>query len=84
MDTLSSIVAWLSDHEAAIGAVVGITVLAGIVFAGLRSLVRRRGEAAQEKAPAGSIEAPSSIAARHRGHFTLLSYHTKPGKALNL
>jgi tetratricopeptide (TPR) repeat protein len=41
MDALSSIFTWLSDHEAGISAVVGITVLAGIVFAGVRSLLRR-------------------------------------------
>ena len=41
MDFLSSVFTWLSDHEAGISAVVGIAVLAGIVFAGLRSLLRR-------------------------------------------
>ena len=35
MDSLSSIFTWLSDHEAGISAVVDITVLAGVVFAGL-------------------------------------------------
>ncbi len=30
MDALSSIFTWLSDHEAGISAVVGITVLAGV------------------------------------------------------
>ena len=38
MDGLSSIFTWLSDHEAGISAVVGIAVLAGTVFAGVRSL----------------------------------------------
>ena len=45
MDALSSIFTWLSDHEAGISAVVGIAVLAGIVLAGVRSLVQGRGEA---------------------------------------
>jgi hypothetical protein len=58
MDALSSIFSWLSDHEAGISAVVGITVLAGVLFAGVRSLVRRRSETAQEKAPAGTAQAP--------------------------
>ena len=44
MDWLSRIVAWLSDHEAAISAVVGVAVLAGILFTGLRFLLRRRSE----------------------------------------
>ena len=35
MDALSSIFTWLSDHEADVSAVAGITVLAGIVLAGL-------------------------------------------------
>ena len=43
MDLLSRIASWLGENEATISAVVGITVLAGVVFAGLRSLVRRRG-----------------------------------------
>ena len=50
MDLLSGIAGWLGENEATISAVVGIAVLAGIVLAGLRSLVRRRGETAQEKA----------------------------------
>ena len=54
MDLLSRIASWLGENEATISAVVGIAVLAGIVFAGVRSLVRRRGDAAQEKAPPGS------------------------------
>jgi TolB-like protein len=60
MDALSSVFTWLSDHEAGISAVVGITVLAGALFAGLRSLVRRRAETAQEKTPAVSPEAASA------------------------
>jgi TolB-like protein/tetratricopeptide (TPR) repeat protein len=57
MDLLSRIASWLGENEATISAVVGITVLAGVVFAGLRSLVRRQGETSQEKAPAVSPEA---------------------------
>jgi len=53
MDALSRIFTWLSEHEAGISAVVGIMVLAGALFAGLRSLVRRRGETSAEKAPSG-------------------------------
>jgi adenylate cyclase len=48
MDWLSRIVAWLSDHEAAISAVAAIIVIAGVVFAGFRWLVGRRGEPAKE------------------------------------
>jgi TolB-like protein len=51
MDALSSIFSWLSEHEAGISAVVGIAVLAGIVFAGVRSLLRRRSEPTAEIAP---------------------------------
>ena len=51
MDVLSRIVAWLSDHEAAISAVVGIAVLAGIVFTGIRFLLRGRAEPATKTAP---------------------------------
>ncbi len=54
MDLLSRIASWLGENEATISAVVGI------VFAGLRSLVRRRGETSQEKAPAVSPEATSA------------------------
>jgi TolB-like protein len=43
-----------------ISAVVGIAVLAGIVFAGVRSLVRRRGETSQEKAPGAAAEPASA------------------------
>jgi adenylate cyclase len=56
MDAPSSVFTWLSDREAGISAVVGIAVLAGIVLAGVRSLVRRRAETSQEKAPAVSPE----------------------------
>ncbi len=53
MDLLSRIASWLGENEATISAVVGI-VFAGVVFAGLRSLVRRRGEPSQEKPTAVS------------------------------
>jgi TolB-like protein/Tfp pilus assembly protein PilF len=51
MDWLSSIRTWLSDNEAAISAVVGIAVLAGIVFTGVRFLLSRRSQPAREAAP---------------------------------
>jgi adenylate cyclase len=57
MDVLSRIFAWLSEREAGISAVVSIAVLAGIVFAGVRSLLRRRAEPGPEKAPAGNAHA---------------------------
>jgi len=41
MDWLSRIVAWLSDHEAAISAVAAIIVIAGVAFAGIRWLLLR-------------------------------------------
>jgi TolB-like protein/Tfp pilus assembly protein PilF len=59
VDLLSRIAGWLGENEATISAVVGIAVLAGIVFAGVRSLVRRRGETAQERA-AGAAAEPAS------------------------
>jgi TolB-like protein/Tfp pilus assembly protein PilF len=63
MDLLSRIAGWLGENEATISAVVGIAVLTGIVLAGVRSLVRRRGEAAQEKAPSTAAEsAPAAEA----------------------
>jgi TolB-like protein len=48
MDWPVRIFAWLSDHEAAISAVVGIAVLAGIVFTGIRFLLSRRSEPSTE------------------------------------
>jgi TolB-like protein/Tfp pilus assembly protein PilF len=59
VDILSRIAGWLGENEATISAVVGIAVLAGALFAGLRSLVRRRAETSAEKAPVGA-EAPSA------------------------
>ena len=60
MDVLSRIFAWLSDHEAGISAVAAIIVIGGVVLAGLRLLVRRRRDTAQEKVPAGTSKAPSA------------------------
>jgi adenylate cyclase len=51
MDWLSRIFAWLSDHEAGISAVVGIAVLAGILFTGFRFLLSRRSQPTTAKAP---------------------------------
>ena len=53
MDLLSRIASWLGENEATISAVVGIAVLAGVLFAGVRSLLRQRGEASAEKPPGG-------------------------------
>ena len=41
MDWLSRTAAWLSEHEAAISAVAAIIVIAGVVFARFRRLLRR-------------------------------------------
>ena len=61
MGLLSRIASWLGENEATISAVVGITVLAGVVFAGLRSLVRRRAETPQAQAPnAATQPAPAT------------------------
>jgi hypothetical protein len=48
MELLSRIVAWLSDHEAAISAVAAIIVIGGVVFAGFRWLVSRRSQPTSE------------------------------------
>jgi TolB-like protein/Flp pilus assembly protein TadD len=63
MDLLSRIAGWLGENEATISAVVGIAVLTGIVFAGVRSLARRRAEPSAEKTPAVSPEAASAAEA---------------------
>jgi TolB-like protein/Tfp pilus assembly protein PilF len=75
VDFFSSVFTWLSDHEAGISAVVGITVLAGVVFAGLRSLVRRRGATAAGGAPSSSAK-PTSAAEASAPDLDLL---TVPG-----
>jgi adenylate cyclase len=63
MNLLSRIVAWLSDHEAAISAVAAIIVIGGVILAGLRLLLRRRREAAPEMAPSAPTEpAPAAEA----------------------
>ncbi len=62
MDLFSRIASWLGENEATISAVVGITVLAGVLFAGLRSLVWRRGETAQERAPSATATEPAPAA----------------------
>lgn len=49
MDLLSRIAAWLGENEATISAVVGIAVLAGIVFAGVRWLLLRSTAGTPEK-----------------------------------
>jgi len=49
MDLLSRIASWLGENEATISAVVGITVLAGILFAGLRWLLLRSTTGTPEK-----------------------------------
>jgi TolB-like protein len=67
VDLLSRIAGWLGENEATISAVVGIAVLAGIVLAGLRSLVRRRADsspnqatsAAPEPTPAAEASSPN-------------------------
>jgi adenylate cyclase len=51
MDWLSRIVAWLSDHEAAISAVAAIIVISGVIFAGFRWLVSRRAEPTKGATP---------------------------------
>jgi len=60
MDHLYRIASWLGESEATISAVVGITVLAGMFFAGVRSLVQRSGEIAREKTLVASAEAPAT------------------------
>ena len=55
MELLSRIFSWLSDHEAGISAVVGIAVLTGIVFAGIRSLLRRRIETSGDSSPGAGV-----------------------------
>jgi TolB-like protein len=56
MDLLSRIFDWLSDREAGISAIAAIIVIGGVVLAGLRLLVRRRGEGSTERAPGGTTE----------------------------
>jgi adenylate cyclase len=51
MDILTRVFDWLSDHEAGISAVVGIAVLAGILFTGIRFLLGRRSQPTTEIKP---------------------------------
>ena len=48
VEALSRIASWLGENEATISAVVGIAVLTGILFAGIRSLLHRRTEPTTE------------------------------------
>jgi len=63
MDLLSRIASWLGQSEATISAVVGITVLVGIVLAGLRALHLRGATEALRKLLAGSTRRTRFIAA---------------------
>jgi adenylate cyclase len=62
MDWLSRIVAWLSDHEAAISAVAAILVIAGVVFAGFRWLVSRRSQPAPELTTKATVDEDALLA----------------------
>jgi adenylate cyclase len=59
MDLLSRIASWLGENEATISAVVGIMVLAGVLLAGLRSLVRQRSETTQHTVASAPVSEPS-------------------------
>jgi TolB-like protein len=52
MDLLARIFDWLREQEAGFSAVAAILVIAGVVFAGLRAILRRRSEPATKPAPA--------------------------------
>jgi TolB-like protein/Tfp pilus assembly protein PilF len=58
MEALASIFEWLREQEGGFSAVAAILVIAGVVFAGFRWLLSRRGETSAEKAPAASGETP--------------------------
>jgi adenylate cyclase len=62
MHLLSRIVSWLGHSEATISAVVGIMVLVGALFGGLRSLLRPRGETTQRTPPSTPAGEPASAA----------------------
>jgi adenylate cyclase len=51
MDLLSRIAGWLGENEATISALAAIIVIGGVIFTGLRWLIRRRSEPATEKIP---------------------------------
>jgi hypothetical protein len=76
MDALYGIFTWLSDQEATISAVVGITVVAD-----LRSLVRSWTEASQEKVQTAAAE-PAPAAETSPPDLDLLTvpgYRGPPG-----
>jgi hypothetical protein len=82
---LSSVFTWLSEHEAGISAVVGITVLGGILLAGIRSLVRRRSETSAEKTPSGITEEPAAAKDSSAPEFdshTVLGFGGRPAIAV--
>jgi hypothetical protein len=58
MDWLFRIFDWLSDHEAGISAVAAIIVISGVVLAGLRLLVRRRGGTIEQQ-PSSAVAEPA-------------------------
>jgi TolB-like protein/Flp pilus assembly protein TadD len=62
MEALASIFEWLREQEAGFSAVAAILVIVGVVFAGFRWLLSRRGEASADHTPAQSAEAPSATA----------------------
>jgi TolB-like protein/Tfp pilus assembly protein PilF len=66
MEALASIFEWLREQEAGFSAVAAILVIAGVVFAGFRWLLRRPGKPATEKNTGSraeaSLEADSSPA----------------------
>jgi len=61
MDLLLRIAGWLGENEATISAVVGLSVLAGLVFAGLRSLLRPRDESSAANAASLAAESDSEV-----------------------
>jgi adenylate cyclase len=74
VDVLTRIAAWLSENEAIISAVVGIAVLAGILLAGARTLLRAGPERGGRKrggpGSAASAEKTDPGAARGISHGT--------------
>ena len=61
LDRLGARLAVVDDVEVArFVRTLGVTVLAGMLFGGLRSLVRALGEASLHRAPTGSNEAPAA------------------------
>ena len=60
MDLLARIFDWLREQEAGFSAVAAILVIAGVIFAGFRWLLSRRGEASAGHASAASTETPAA------------------------